>query len=158
MATNPEIVLRVRHIDDRESVKDQMLGMLAFAGMDVEDLVFSGYAEDGLSLKKRAGESGHRPLEEPPEGISDDAILIYFTEATNLNNTGGSASLSPAWHALLASSRTGKDPRLDVYDATAIYDLLPPEFYWKGFRAWLTPEQLDSVRLGTFVIREQSRD
>lgn len=132
-----------------EAAGEQINYLLHHAGLNISTLVFSGHASsEGLTAKEH-NQHGN----EPPEEADDDAFEIFFADYKTL--LGDDDTNNPLWYAQSAHLHTGSLARLDVYDATKIYELLPKTLYSRGSSAWLTEEQLDGVRVGTFVLHIQ---
>lgn len=131
------------------AASEQITYLLHHAGLDVSALVFSGHASsEGLTAKEHDQDGN-----EPPEDADDGAFEIFFADHKGL--LGDDDLDNPLCYVQSAHLRTGSLARLDVYDATKIYELLPKTLYNRGSSAWLTEEQLDGVRVGTFVLHIQ---
>ena len=123
-----------------------ILFLLRHADVDVNDCLFSGYAaKDGLVRKEETDFSQYQSM---PDEASDDALLFFYDPDITVANTN-----NPLWYAFKESDETGESPRIDVYSKRALDRLILPSLILESYSAWITPEQLETVQIGSFIVK-----
>lgn len=129
--------------EGRSRAAEHMSYLLALAGHDLSDCVFSGYGDpDGLRVKEEEGDFDI----DMPDSADDDALLFYFAGLPTPRTT---QTDDPLWYA----AQDGVLDRvfIDVYSISRMERCLRRQ-HMNERSAWMTEQEMRAVRLGTFVL------